>query len=112
MNRRESARLSSPAPTLEAIHSTLDCFWAAHPEVPDEVRMCVSLAVAEIGTNIVKYAGAGRPVRMGMQLLCRSDAVEVSFLDDGSPFGLDLDSLGMPDVLAESGRGLPSRVRS
>lgn len=109
MKPLESAQLDviTGPETLEAIHSTLERFWDAHPVVPEAVRMRVSLAVAEIGTNIVKYAGDGGPVRMRMELLRLPDAVQVSFRDDGSPFGLDLDSLNMPDALAESGRGLP-----
>lgn len=109
MTPLESARLDvvTDENSLEAVHSVLEGFWVVCQRVPDAARVLVDLAVAEIGANIIKYAGGGRPVRMQMDVRCLADKVEVRFCDDGDPFELDLDSLDMPDELAESGRGLP-----
>ena len=84
--------VTSPA-TLDEIGTTLDRMWSAHSRVPASVRTQVSIAVGEIAATILEHAGTNRPVR-------------VSFLDDGPPAEVNLDSPKMPDHMAERGRGL------
>ena len=88
------------------IQRTLDGAWADHPEVPESVRMEVSIAAAEVGNNILDHAGRSRDLRTRMSVWVLGDHVRVEFTDDGLPADMDLASIRMPDVMAESGRGL------
>ena len=88
------------------IQRTLDEAWARHSEVPDTVRMEVSIAAAEVGNNILDHAGRGRDLRVRMQLWVLDDHVRLEFIDDGLPAEVDLGAVSMPDVMAENGRGL------
>ena len=91
--------------TLAKIQQTLDSAWAEE-EVSEHTKMCIELAVSEIGTNIIAYSGDGRPVRLRMVVDVRPDSVAVSFTDDGHPAEVDLARITMADEASESGRGL------
>ena len=95
----------SGSDTLAEIQSTLDEAFA-NEEVADYTKMCVELAVSEIGTNIIQYSGDGQPVRLRMVVEVEPDAIAVTFTDDGHPAPIDLDRVAMPDEAAEGGRGL------
>ena len=91
---------------LDKIHGCLDELWSAHPDLPEVVRTPVSVAVAEIGANIIEYSRPGQPVRMQMQLRLLAHEVEIVFTDEGDPAHVDLNTVTMPDEMAERGRGL------
>jgi serine/threonine-protein kinase RsbW len=109
MNRPERVRvleaLTGPD-TLDKIHHALEELWADGSGVSDVARMNMKLATAEIGANIVKHARRGQPVRMRMEARLLAHEVEFVFTDDGDPVHVDLASIGMPDEMAEGGRGL------
>lgn len=102
------ALTAAPKPDFPAeVQRTLEDVWSRHPQVPEVTRMEVGLAAAEIGTNIVDHAGRGRDLRVRMQVWVLGDHVRVEFTDDGIPADdLDLSTIGMPDPMAENGRGL------
>ncbi|MDY6995784.1 MAG: ATP-binding protein [Actinomycetota bacterium] len=91
--------------TLDEIQRTLDEVWSAEA-VPEDTRMCIELAVSEIGTNIIEHSGASGPVRLRMVVTLRPGAVAVTFTDDGRPAPIDLSHLDMPGEFSERGRGL------
>lgn len=97
--------MTGPA-LLGEIHRALDCFWAEHGNVPAPVRIAVATGVAEIGANIVQYAGGGRPVPVRINIEILEHQVQVVFTDDGDPATVDLEAVVTPDVLAKRGRGL------
>lgn len=66
----------------------------------------MATAVAEIGANIVQYAGSGRPVKLRMEIEVVAHQVTIIFIDDGMPAAVDLDAVSLPDVEAKQGRGL------
>lgn len=90
----------------DEIQRTLDGMWADHAEVPETIRMGVSIAAAEIGNNILEHAGHGRDLRVRIEPQVRGEDVRIEFTDDGSPTEIDLADVRMPDPMAESGRGL------
>lgn len=94
------------AATLDEIGAMLDRMWSVHGHVPDAVRTQVAIAVGEIGANIMEHAARGGAVRLRMEVRVLSDAVHVTFTDDGSPAQVDLTDARMPGVMAEHGRGL------
>lgn len=92
--------------SLEDFRGVLAKVWSAHAEVPDSVRAEMSIAVAEIAANIVEHAAKGRAVTVRMEVMVLPDELEVRFIDDGHRAEVDLESVQMPDVDAERGRGL------
>jgi serine/threonine-protein kinase RsbW len=93
--------------TLDQIGTMLEDMWSVHDHVPSSVRTQVSIAVGEIGANIIEHAAQHRPVRLRMEVLVSPEEVRVAFLDDGPPAQVNLASATMPDPMAECGRGLP-----
>ena len=91
---------------LGAIQGELDALWLIHPQVPDDVRIQMSIAAGEIGANIVEHTGSRRPVRIRMGSELVGDQVHVAFTDDGPPVDIDLTSVSMPEEMDERGRGL------
>lgn len=92
---------------LTEIARVLDETWLAHPEIPEPIRMQMSIAAGEIGANIVEHAARGRPVPIRMEVNVSAHEIEVAFTDGGVPAVVDLDAVSFPDELAERGRGLP-----
>lgn len=92
--------------TLDDIQRALDALWLAHDEVPHTVRMHVAIAAAEVGANIIEHAGAGSPVHMRMECWVRPDSVLIAFTDNGIEVDVDLETVCLPDELAERSRGL------
>lgn len=94
--------------TLDEIQRTLDDMWAAHPGVPDGIRMELSIAVAEIAANIIEHAGGGQPIPVRMEVRMVPGEVHVEFTDHGR-FAAHVDLTNLPPVeeMAERGRGLP-----
>ena len=80
--------------------------WAEHGEVPEATRTDVAIAAAEVGNNILDHAGRGRDLQIRVEVRVVDNQVRVEFTDDGLPAEIDLESLRMPDVMAENGRGL------
>lgn len=91
--------------TLDDIQRTLD-EALSDQEVPEYTKMCIELAVSEIGTNIIEYSGDGKPVRLRMVVEVQPETIAVMFTDDGHPAPVDLAGISMPDEVAEGGRGL------
>ncbi len=91
--------------TLAQIQHTLELAWSEE-DVSEYTRMCVELAVSEIGTNIIAYSGDGQPVRLHMVVDVRPDRIAVALTDDGHPAPIDLARMSMPDETSERGRGL------
>jgi serine/threonine-protein kinase RsbW len=96
--------------TINEIQQTLDTAFG-NEEVSEYTKMCIELAVSEIGTNIIEYSGDGEPVRLRMEVDVASDTVTVTFTDDGHPAPVDLTQVTMPDEAAEGGRGLAIAFR-
>lgn len=91
--------------TLAKMQHTLDAAWAAE-DVPEYTRMCMDLAVSEIGSNIIEHSGGGESVRVRMVVTVGPETVSVVLNDDGRPVDVDLTEAAMPAELSERGRGL------
>lgn len=95
---------------FESVERQLEQAWLRFPQVPDEVRLQLAIAVAEVVGNIVKHGGAlSRSLDVQMQMtLSRDGQVKICFTDDGDEFpaGTELTARMMPDESAEGGRGL------
>lgn len=108
MSRPETRVLQTAAApgALADIATALERTWSAHPFVPPIERMHMELAAGEIGANIIEHSARGRLVSMTMDVTVFPGQVQVEFTDDGDPVHVDLDSVCLPDDMAERGRGL------
>ena len=91
---------------LESLPAVLVSGFSAVLGWGDDDRSCVELALSEIATNIVEHgdgSGSGQ-VRARLEIVIDSRQVRVVVDDDAPPADITLG--GMPDVSAESGRGL------
>ena len=89
--------------TLEKIGSELERTWSAYAHIPPDVRMHMTIAVAEIAANIVEHT---QPVNIQMEIRVLPHQVHVVFSDDGEPAKVDIAAATMPTAAAERGRGL------
>jgi len=108
MSRPENRVLETAAGpgALADIATALERIWAANTFVPPIERMHMELAAGEIGANIIEHSARGRPVTMTMDVIVLPGQVQVEFTDDGDPVQVDIDSVCLPDDMAERGRGL------
>jgi serine/threonine-protein kinase RsbW len=93
---------------LAKVHRLLEDMWAGSPDVSGEDRVMFEMAVIEIAGNIVQH-GVGEddgPVNCNLTLHVYQERLEANFKDDGRTAPVDIDTVAMPDPLAESGRGL------
>lgn len=94
----------APGPrALDDIAEVLHRAWSGNPQVPDDVRTHVGVAVGEIGANILEHASPGW-IRLEVRVL--ADRVQVDLFDDGRPNDVDLAAAVLPDAMAERGRGI------
>ena len=108
MTADEGYTLRSPADpgSLERVHALLEQVWAGHADVVADDRMRFEIGVTEIAGNIVEHAAALRPIEFQLGVRVHDDRLEARFRDPGQRMEVDLVAAGMPDALAESGRGL------
>jgi serine/threonine-protein kinase RsbW len=97
--------ISGPG-TTEELRQAWIKIWRAHPKVAESVRAEIEIAAHEIAANIVEHAGADQPVHMRMEVAVLPDEIQVRFIDDGRELKGSLDSVCLPDGMAERGRGL------
>ena len=91
--------------TLELIHELLaETFARCSLGTAD--AMPFELAVVEIGANIIEHSHASGAVTLRLELEVFEDRIVASYSDDGNPARVDLDSVSLPEGLAERGRGL------
>lgn len=91
---------------LANVSDLLDQTWSAHPEIPVAIQTQMSIAVCEVAANIVEHAARGLPVYIRMEVRVLPHEVRVEFTDAGRHVQIDLDTVSLPDEMAERGRGL------
>lgn len=99
------ARGTAGPECLDRVHDLLADLWRGAPDVGDEDRMLFEIAVVEIAGNVVEHAGP-KPVDCQVELSVWADRLEATFHDTGDEAPVDLRDHGLPDELAETGRGL------
>jgi serine/threonine-protein kinase RsbW len=75
--------------TLAEMQHTLDEAWAAE-DVPEYTRMCMDLAVSEIGSNIIEHSGCGQPVSVRMVVTVGPETISVVLNDAGLPVAVNI----------------------
>lgn len=91
---------------LDRVHALLERVGSEHPDLDHTDLMLFETAIIEIATNVVEHGQPQGAVQWRFVLRVRPDDVEAELHDSAQEFQVDLDAR-MPDVDAESGRGLP-----
>ena len=89
---------------LDRTHECLGRIWSEAPGVASLDRVAFVTAVAEVVGNVVGHAPAPH-VTVTVELTAWTDRLQALVTDDGPAVDLP-DSPALPDVMAESGRGL------
>lgn len=99
---------------MDLVHAVLGQLWTHHGDVADDDRQRFETAIMEILGNIIEHAyeaDAATPTqharRFQLVVGVTPHSVLATFGDNGQPAELDLSDVTMPDIEAESGRGLP-----
>ena len=92
--------------SLDRVHALLEAVWTAHQDVSPADRMHFAIAVTEVAGNIVEHSSDGRALDFTLHIRVLAESLEAGFEDRGGRVDVDLGSVGLPDDLAESGRGL------
>ena len=94
---------------MERLHDLLEGAAAENPHVSAADVMMFETAVMELANNVVEHVGVSGPVRWGFRLEVRSEELYAELFDSGELYAQwrQGDEHEMPDLLAESGRGLP-----
>lgn len=109
-------QLTAPATPeiMELVHTMLEHLWGTSPHISERDRVRFEMSVIEILGNVVEHAYAAdhsdEPGQEGRRFEIvvgvTDDALMAHLTDNGLPTELDFTDVAMPDVLAESGRGL------
>jgi len=102
-----SVRLTSPPGDVNDIHDFLAGLWAASPGVNDVDRISLETALVELAANVLRHADVdGTGLSCEVTIAVHGDQITVAMRDTGEPGDIALVGLEMPDLDAESGRGL------
>jgi serine/threonine-protein kinase RsbW len=96
----------SPPQDVTAVHEFLAAVWSEDPSVSEDERMAFELALVELTSNVIEHAGVGEGVSCNLVLDIGADTISARLSDTAEPGNISLVHRGMPDVDAESGRGL------
>jgi serine/threonine-protein kinase RsbW len=99
-------RMTSPPGGIDAIHDMLDELWEKAPSVDQMDRFRFATAIIELASNVIRHADSGAGVTWTLVLGASERELVASMDDTGIAAELDLDR-EMPEVYAESGRGIP-----
>lgn len=102
-----SFRLHSPPDTIDTLQDLLATVWAHTPHLDAADRMAAELSIVELAANVIEHANQGQPIEFSLSIVVYDDRIEATVTDSGSVDQVDLDDRGMPDQLAERGRGIP-----
>ncbi|GAA1695550.1 hypothetical protein GCM10009808_10980 [Microbacterium sediminicola] len=91
---------------IDEVHSKLAWLWANVEGATIDDRELFELAVGEVAANVVEHGRGRPPVEITVTLEASSTALTAIFADNADPAVVDLSGVSMPDVDAESGRGL------
>ncbi len=102
-----SVLLTSPPGDVNDIHDFLAGLWAASPDVSDVDRISLETALVELAANVLRHADIdGTGLTCEVTISVHGDQIVVAMRDTGEPGDIALVGLEMPDLDAESGRGL------
>ncbi|WP_244231610.1 ATP-binding protein [Rathayibacter sp. VKM Ac-2804] len=101
-----SVRFRTPPDTVEVVHSMLAQLWEDRPDVEAMDRFAFETAVVELAGNVVQHGSSATAIVCTLGVTVDEVSLRALLVDTADPPGIDSGPREMPDVLAESGRGL------
>jgi serine/threonine-protein kinase RsbW len=105
--QQHSLRMTSPPDDVDTVHDLLETVWTDAPAIAMEDRFSFETALIELASNVIRHADPGSGVSCVLTVETFPDRIEATLSDTGEPGEMQLIERDMPDVLAESGRGIP-----
>ena len=104
---RHTLLLQAPPDNVDAVHTLLETVWAHDVLVSLADRVRFETALIELASNVLQHTDTGSGVTCYLWLEISAEQIVATLRDSGADGVGQLPDSGMPDELAESGRGLP-----
>lgn len=104
---RRTVRLTTPPGDVNTVHDFLSEVWMHASAVSDVDRISIETALIELAANVMQHAdteGAGLACEFSIEI--DDEAISMVVRDTGEPGDIQLVGAEMPELDAESGRGL------
>lgn len=104
---RRTVRLSTPPGDVNTVHDFLADLWPEAHGVSDVDRISVETALIELAANVMQHADSdGSGLACEFTIVISDEAINMTVRDTGEPGEIQLVGAEMPELEAESGRGL------
>ena len=100
-------QLQAPPDNVDAVHGLLETVWAHDVVVSASDRLRFETALIELASNVLQHANTGSGVTCNVQVQISAQQIVATLRDSGADAATGIPNAGMPDELAEGGRGLP-----
>jgi serine/threonine-protein kinase RsbW len=101
-----SLTLRAPGDDVDAVHEFIEHLWEERPDIGDLDRMAFETALIELTSNVIEHADHGDGVTCVVRVTADERSLSARLSDSSEPGDFRLSHRDMPDVDAESGRGL------
>ncbi|MFS4504755.1 ATP-binding protein [Clavibacter sp. Sh2141] len=98
--------LQAPPDDVDAVHELVARLWDDRPDVGDLDRMAFETALVELASNVIEHADTGEGVSCVVSVTVDDGSMSARLRDGAEAGDFRLVHRDMPDVDAESGRGL------
>jgi serine/threonine-protein kinase RsbW len=98
--------LQAPPDDVDAVHELVARLWDDRPDVSDLDRMAFETALVELASNVIEHADSGEGVSCVVSVTVDDGSMSARLRDGAEAGDFRLVPRDMPDVDAESGRGL------
>lgn len=98
--------MTSPPDDVDTVHALLSSVWEESDGIAALDRFSFETALVELASNVMRHADPGFGVSCHLAVTVFADRIEAVLTDAGMPGDVQLVARGMPDALAESGRGI------
>jgi serine/threonine-protein kinase RsbW len=100
-------QFASPPDDVDLVHDLLKSVWADAPAITMTDRFSFETALVELASNVIRHADNGSEITGAITIEILDDQIAATLIDTGEHTQVELTENEMPDVLAESGRGIP-----
>lgn len=98
--------IATPTDDIDVVHTMLEGVWAKSPSVSAIDRLSFETALIELSSNVIRHADDGSGVQCVLTVGVSDARIEARLTDTGVANDVELDGRTMPEVFAESGRGI------
>lgn len=102
-----TVRLTTPPGDVNTVHDFLVDVWGEAATVSDIDRISIETALIELAANVMQHADSdGAGLACEFAIVIDDETIAITVRDTGEPGDIQLVGAEMPELDAESGRGL------